>query len=113
MSKRSQVSEIGEAYINPNPNGPSTGGACYRKVLDPESGVMGWRKFIHSLYYKEPNGTLHAYQPGQDKDRDARFPALAKKLRLVLVGRAERRALHKAERKRYAAIVRARKAGAE
>jgi len=109
----------GGGPTNHNENGPSCpGGPVYRKVTDPDSGVPGWRAFQFSLYYRETkdqdgnplkDGPIHAYQPGQDRGRDLAFPKLASQKGLVLMGRQERRALHKLERKRYAAIVKARK----
>ena len=98
---------------NTNPNGPATAGESYRRHWNEAAKVWAWRKQVHSLYYRGKDGAIHAYQPGQDAARDAAFPALARKLGLTLIGRAERRALHRAERKRYKAIVTKRIQGRE
>lgn len=76
----------------------------YRKVLDPDSGVWGWRRYDLSLYYQAEDGQIHAYQPGQDTSRDKAFPAIAKKHGLKLLTRADRRTLHREERARYKRI---------
>ena len=81
------------------------GGPVYRRMLDPDTGVWGWRRYDLALYYKALDGQVHAYQPGQDEARDKAFPALARKLGLRLLGRGERRALHREEKARYKAIV--------
>ncbi len=93
---------------NTNPNGPSTAGTSYRRHWNEEAKVWAWRKVVHSLYYLDKEGQIHAYQPGEDEARDKAFPAIAKKMGLVLIGRKERRAMHRAERARYKAIVKAR-----
>lgn len=94
---------------NTNPDGPAApGGPVYRKVWDPDTKSMGWRAFSLALYYRAADGQIHAYQPGQDENRDKAFPAMAKKLGLQLLSRADRRALHREERARYQAIQRKR-----
>lgn len=91
---------------------PAHPGQAYKRILDPDSGVWGWRKWAHSLLYRDKGGQIHAHQPGEDKQRDLDFPLLAFQRGYTLVGRAERRELHRAERKRYKAIVKARGAAA-
>ncbi len=97
MSKRSKA--LG-TLKNDTPKGPSTAGGAYIRHYNEEAMVWAWRKLDHALYYRDKDGKIHAYQPGLDKDRDKIFPGLAKKLGLVIVGRSERRALYKAEKKK-------------
>lgn len=89
-------------------DGPATAGTSYRRHWNEDAQVWAWRKVTHSLYYRDKDGQIHAYQPGEDKARDMAFPAIAKKKGLVLIGRKERRAIHREERARYKAIVKAR-----
>jgi hypothetical protein len=94
---------------NHNPDGPAApGGPVYVKVWNKDANCFAWRSRPLSLYYRDKSGQIHGYQPGEDPARDKAFPALARKLGLVLMTRAERRELHREERARYKAIVKAR-----
>lgn len=96
---------------NHNPEGPACpGGPMYRKVWSEEAKVWAWRAQTLSLYYRDRDGGIHAYQPGEEATRDKAFPRMAKDLGLVIIPRAERRAMHREERARYRAILKARKA---
>ena len=90
-------------------------GFCYLQRLrtDPANPtgdlVRGWERLNHPLMYRDNEGNLHTFHPGDEK-QDNVFRHLAKAKGFTLVGRKERRAIWLEERRRYKRILAKRKA---
>lgn len=99
--------------VTPDPYLPSNPGFCYKLHIrpdpnDPTVMVRGWKRLSHSLVYRDKNGALHSYHPGEKPEVDAEFRTRARQGVCKLVSRSERRTLWAEEKRRYKRILAAR-----